>query len=555
MMKIRFQPILHILYFLLIAARLMGQGTVSSDSTTVDQFKESEIQSSVNESGSVFGLSKEGLLVYGAHLFQGDFRDLSFSGFNPDYLLSAGDEIQVMVWGALQQQLTLHVDLQGNIFIPEVGPIKVLGVRNADLNEVIRQQVKRVFSNNVEVYANLATAQTVKVFVSGYVERPGLFEGYASDSILFYLDKAGGVDLDRGSFIDVTIKRRGQTVQSINLYDFLSNGEMDLVQFQDGDSIFVGSLHHTVNVKGEVSNPARFEFDQNEVPLSELMRLASPEASATNVSVVRKSNGQSDAFYFALGEASGFMILPDDVVSFTSSSKPNSILISVTGAHVGDDHQVLPYGALLSDALERIQPNSRSDLKSVQLFRESVALRQKQLLNQMLDNLERTVLNARSDSVDEAALRLNESEMILKFVERARSIQPKGQVLLDSSSGARDIYLEDGDVLYIPPTSKLVTVYGEVKFPNTQVYDAKSNLREYIHRAGGFTDNANKDEIILIRRNGLVENVGSARRVEPQPGDEIFVLPKPDGKHLQMAKDVSTIVYQVAIAARVVIGL
>lgn len=540
---------------LLATTGLTAQPAIAIDTPGLTQLRSEERQGQIDALAGTFGLSNDGQPVFGAQLFQGAFKNLSFSGFNPNYQIGIGDEIQIMIWGALQQQLTLRVDPKGNIFIPEVGPVSVLGVRNADLNEVIQNQVKRVFSQNVDIYANLLSAQNVKVFVSGFVTRPGLYEGFASDSVLYFLDRAGGIDLDRGSFIDITVKRHGEDIRKINLYDFLASGNMPLTQFQDGDTIFVGPIRNTATVLGRASNPARFEFPGTNVPLSHLMALATPSPLATHISIERQNRGRKEAFFFPLEEAADFPVKPDDLLTLTSTQRPETILVSITGEHDGESRQVLTYGAVLADAIARVRPGTRSDLESVQLFRESVAQRQKQLLNQMLDNLERTTLNARSGSLEEAQLRLQESEMIIKFVERARDVQPKGQVLLDNPLTAGQVHLEDGDVLYIPPRSLLVTVYGEVKFPNTQLYNKSYYLRDYIDKAGGFTPNADKDEIILIRRNGMVENVGNARRVTVEPGDEIFVLPKPDSKNLQFAKDISTILYQIAIAARVVIGL
>ncbi|WOO40958.1 polysaccharide biosynthesis/export family protein [Rubellicoccus peritrichatus] len=534
---------------------LAAQSSVAIDTTSIDDLKEAERNEEISAISESFGLSSDGEPVFGAQLFQGDFKDLSFSGFNPEYQVGIGDKIQAMVWGALQLELDLTVDPQGNIFIPEVGPIKVLGVRNADLNEVISEKVKRVFSQNVEIYANLASAQDVKVFVSGYVTRPGLYQGFASDSVLYYLDRAGGIDLNRGSFIDITVKRGGKILQKLDLYEFLGSGTLPLTQFQDGDSIFVGSIRNTATVMGQVSNPARFEFIDDQVPLYQLLELATPEATATHVSIKRQLRGRQEAFFFPLDEAREIPIEAEDEVTVTSRHVPETILVTITGEHEGEGQQVLTYGAILADAIARIRPSSRSDINSAQLFRESVAERQKQLLNQMLDNLERTTLNARSHTLEEAQLRLQESEMIIRFIERGRQVQPKGQVLLDNPQAAKDIFLEDGDVIYIPQKTKLVTVYGEVKFPNTQIFNPEYYIKEYIEKAGGYTDNAETDEIILIRKNGLVENVGTGRWVEPLPGDEIFVLPKPDDKTLQFAKDISTILYQIALSARVVIGL
>lgn len=539
----------------LLNLSLIAQSSVAIDTASLDELKQKERQEEISAISESFGLSSEGEPVFGAQLFQGDFKDISFSGFNPEYQIGIGDKIQAMVWGALQLELDLTVDPQGNIFIPEVGPIKVLGVRNADLNDVISERVKRIFSQNVEIYANLASAQDVKVFVSGFVSRPGLYQGYASDSVLYYLDRAGGIDLNRGSFIDITVKRSGKVLHKLDLYEFLGAGTLPITQFQDGDSIFVGPIRNTATVTGQISNPARFEFSEAQTPLKELLALATPEATATHVSIKRQLSGRQEAFFFPLEEANEIPIKPEDEVNVTSRYVPESILITITGEHEGEGQQVLTYGAVLADAIARIRPSSRSDINSTQLFRESVAERQKQLLNQMLDNLERTTLNARSQTLEEAQLRLQESEMITRFIERGRQVQPKGQVLLDNPKAAQDIFLEDGDVLFIPQKSKLVTVYGEVKFPNTQIFNPEYYIKNYIEKAGGYTDNAETDEIILIRRNGLVENVGTGRWIEPLPGDEIFVLPKPDDKTLQFAKDISTILYQIALSARVVIGL
>ena len=45
-----------------------------------------------------------------------------------------------------------------------------------------------------------------------------------------------------------------------NLYDFLSEGRIKLIQLTDGDVIFVGAIKNTVFVTGAVANEAEFEF-------------------------------------------------------------------------------------------------------------------------------------------------------------------------------------------------------------------------------------------------------------------------------------------------------
>src|SRR5690606_10182444 len=130
--------------------------------------------------------------------------------FNPDYMVALGDRIHVRLWGAFDFDQALTVDPRGNIFLPHAGPVQVLGVRNQDLQRLVEAAVARTFRNNVYSYASLAAAQPVRVFVGGFVNRPGLYSGTSMDSLLHYLDQAGGIDPERGSFLNVQVKRGQQ---------------------------------------------------------------------------------------------------------------------------------------------------------------------------------------------------------------------------------------------------------------------------------------------------------------------------------------------------------
>ncbi len=164
--------------------------------------------------------------VFGAQLFSGAFAKEGAPQFNPDYLIATGDTLQVRLWGAFDFDAPLVVDPQGNIFLPNVGPIPVRGVRNVELQAVVEAAVRRVYKSNVNSYASLAAAQPVRVFVSGFVQRPGLYAGTSMDSLLHYLDQAGGIDAERGTFLAVQVQRNGQMRASVNLYDFLLQGHM-----------------------------------------------------------------------------------------------------------------------------------------------------------------------------------------------------------------------------------------------------------------------------------------------------------------------------------------
>ena len=95
-------------------------------------------------------------------------------------------------------------------------------------------------------------------------------------------------------------------------------------------------------------------------------------------------------------------------------------------------------------------------------------------------------------------------------------------------------------------------------YPNAQLHNERFNTQDYINRAGGFTANADKSNVLLFRRDGSIDNARSSRisfkgtrRI--QAGDEIMVIPKADTKNLLLAKDITQILYQIAIATRVAV--
>jgi len=341
----------------------------------------------------------------------------------------------------------------------------------------------------------------------------------------------------------------------VDLYRFLLDGRIDTQQLRDGDTIVVAPRKHTVQVAGEVLNPYVFEFARPEIPATELLSMARPRPGATHLSIVRKIGVDRRSEYHPLTQAAQVLIQDGDEVTLTSDKYPGTILVRLEGAHLGERSLVLPYGARLKDALARLKPAPQANVAAVQLYRRSVATRQKELLDTSLRGLETYALTARSSTSEEAALRQREGEAILKFVERARSAQPRGQVVLADASGAGETLLEDGDVIRVPELSNVILVSGEVMVPNALIYADGDEIVSYIRRAGGYTQGADEARVIVIRQDGnVVEALPSARTVL-RPGDELMVLPKIETKNIEVTRGITQIIYQIAVAAKVVFGL
>ena len=187
------------------------------------------------------------LMPFGADLFIGKAPALTQTA-NPDYRIQPGDQIAVHAWGGVTLDTVAPVDQDGNIFLPTVGPLKVGGVRAADLQSTVANSAQGTFTNKVNVYAVLLSTHQVGVYVTGFVNAPGRYGGIASDSVLDFLVRAGGIDPSRGSFRDILVEHDGRLKSRIDLYDFLLSGHLPEINLNEGDTIFVQHQHPTVAV-------------------------------------------------------------------------------------------------------------------------------------------------------------------------------------------------------------------------------------------------------------------------------------------------------------------
>ncbi len=501
--------------------------------------------------------------VLGQNLFNGSFANQSFSGFNPNYRIAVGDKLLVQMWGAVESNGQQEVDMQGNIFLPQVGPINVLGILNSDLNEKVSSAIGRIYKKDVFIYVNLVASQPVRVFVTGNVVNPGLYSGLSSESILAYLDKAGGVDPLRGSYLDVELKRDARTIGKVNLYDFLFTGDLSHRQLYEGDVIVVNSRQHVVSFSGLVENPFQVEFNSSQVSLDEAMAIVQPLPSATHLAIERNQGLIKQVEYIEIAKAlaTEIHLMSGDSVNVVSDKIQGSIAVQVQGEHLGQSQHVLAYGAKLADLLPLIEMSDQSQLSAARLYRPSLAKKQRETMLTTLEILQSQVLSARSETVEEANLRSTEANLILQFIERAKKISPKGQVILDDSLPIGDVTLENGDVVVIPKVSQLIHISGEVLFPNAVIYQESLVPDEYVALAGGYSQNAKQSRIILKKANGSSIKIKDRSGLlhdanwSIEAGDELMVLPDVDVKSFQHAKDVFQIIYQLALSAGVVLKI
>jgi protein involved in polysaccharide export with SLBB domain len=497
---------------------------------------------------------------YGANLFQGGFETERSDGLNSSYLVAPGDKISIQMWGTVNRAEVMTVDNQGNIFIPDVGPVKVKDVPANRINSVVTQSIKSIYTNNVSIYVNLLTSTPVSVFVAGPVLRPGQYAGLASDSVLFYLKRAGGIDPYRGSYRNIKVLRNQEVVLDYDLYDFLKKGKLAGFSFKDEDVILVQEQRAMVTVEGSARYPFRFELLENKSSGNDLIYYSRPLEKTSHVAITGNRNSGPISVYLPIEEFDDFNMVDGDVVLFNDDIRPQVISIQISGSYLGPSFYTVDNNTRLFDILSHIEvdPN-QANYGDIYIKRESVVEQQKILIDESLNRLERSIFTAPASSSGEASIRGQEAQLVAQFVERARLVEPLGKVIVSENGKVANIRLEQGDEIVIPAQTDLIQVSGEVLMPQAIVYNSNATIRDYIAWAGGFSERANDERIAVVRANGLTVFLDSehSRLMDEneqglQAGDQILVLPKIDTKILQSVKDITQIMYQIAIVANAV---
>ena len=533
---------------------MSGQANTSSTTGTfAQQNRQGMLLPGESDVRKLLPQSESGLPPpYGANLFAGGYETERSDGLNDNYLIAPGDKLNIWIWGAVNFSNVVTVDNQGNIFIPDVGPINVKNVAASKVNNLVTSHISEVFTNNVNVYVNLLTATPVSVYVTGPVIRPGQYAGQSSDSVLYFLKRAGGIDSDRGSYRHIKVLRQNRVIQQIDLYEFMQQGKMPKLSLKDQDVILVEPQGPMINVAGKVRNPFRFELKNSTALGSELIDYALPLAKVSHVGVIGDRASGPFSVYMPYKDFDRIQLSDGDKVLFNDDMHAQVYDVQVMGSYRGPSYFTVRKETRLHDLLNHIpiDPNM-ADYGSIYIMRKSVAARQKEMLEDSLNRLERSVFTAPASSDGEASIRTKEAELVMRFVEKARKIQPLGKVVVSDKGVIANILLEQGDQIVIPNKTDLIQVGGEVMMPQAVVYNKNASLEDYVAWAGGYTDRANDKRIAVVHANGLLEFKDGG---DVMPGDQILVMPKVDSKMMQSIKDITQVIYQVAVAANVVLN-
>jgi protein involved in polysaccharide export with SLBB domain len=188
------------------------------------------------------------------------------------YVVGPGDTVNVQLFGNANQEYFLAVNRDGTINFPEIGPVNVTGLSFERMRDTLNERVREQMIG-VRASITLGELRSIRVFVLGDVVRPGSYTVSGLSTVTNALFTGGGVK-SIGSLRNIALRRDGNTVSTLDLYDLLLRGDTrGDARLQPGDAIFVPPVGPTVAVDGEVRRPAIYEV-KGERTVTDVIALA-----------------------------------------------------------------------------------------------------------------------------------------------------------------------------------------------------------------------------------------------------------------------------------------
>ncbi|MFW9696718.1 SLBB domain-containing protein [Vibrio parahaemolyticus] len=222
----------------------------------------SATEAKVNDAGK----GEQDLKRFGLDLFAGSpttFAPISDVPVPADYTVGAGDEIVIQLFGKENTTHRLRVNRAGIINFPSLGPVQVAGMTFSDVRDSLNQRVKEQMIG-VRSDISLGEMRTMQVFVMGDAYKPGAYTVSALTTISQAIYYSGGFS-ESGALRNVQLKRNGQVIRKLDMYDLLLKGDArNDIRLLPGDVVFIGALGNTISIDGEVNRPAIYEIKPGE---------------------------------------------------------------------------------------------------------------------------------------------------------------------------------------------------------------------------------------------------------------------------------------------------
>ena len=431
-----------------------------------------------------------------------------------------------------------------------VGEFDVSSFKIEDEDSIAVDSVIPRYSNMVEV--------------RGAVFRPGMYQvGGEITGVRSLLEHADGVTED--AFLKHAVMHRlkfDRTLEVIQVdVEGIMSGRVADIPLKNEDVLYIPSKkdlqeQQTFTIHGEVIYPGKYAYADN-TTIEDLIIQAGGLTDAASVMKVDVARRIADAHAieatdtiartysfklkdgFVIDGTPGFVLMPYDEVYVRTSPG------------FSEQKNVLVQGEIMFSGTYTL---SKKNQRLSELIKEaggltSTAYARGARLERRLTPEERarmeTILrmvksqSGSGDTLDIRKLDIRDTYSVGIQLDKA----------LEEPGSNYDVVLRQGDRIYIPEYTNTVKISGDVMYPNTVTYRQGKGVKYYVDKAGGWGNRAKKSRAYIVYMNGTVAQVG--RGVKPEPGCEIVVPTKPEGRKMSTGEIVSIASGSASIAAMI----
>ncbi|MEY2630164.1 MAG: Polysialic acid transport protein KpsD precursor, partial [Bacteroidota bacterium] len=461
--------------------------------------------------------------------------------------------------GSVSKNGTINIPNVGEIF---VSGLPFEAAKNK-LQRQIGKIYSTVASGSSKLSASISNYRTILVTIIG-AQQSGNYRLSAMSSVYNALHVAGGPS-DIGSFRKIELIRNNKVIRTIDLYRFLTKGDQsDNVSLTDNDVIRIPSYEARITLEGEIKRPGIFELLPGE-NLQQIITYASGFTDNVYKNrILVKQKTQSELKVTDLNEKTYSTYLPQagDVIGFDKILDRYENRVQIKGAVYRPGEYSLTGTMTIKDLLlkaDGVKENvflskaslirQKEDLtKEYISFNLQAALNGDAAANMTLQKedivmvfFNQELLDSYKISIDGEVRKpgaytfvtgmtlydlLLESEYftdlaastVTVFRHKKEAVfNPKDQEKIVSFNlnidpknpeAAAAFVMEAQDQVVVRrivtfETPQMVTLSGEVLYPGGYaIVKKEERVLDFINRAGGLTDEADKEAIKVVR-NGL----------------------------------------------------
>lgn len=418
-----------------------------------------------------------------------------------------------------------------------------------------------------------------RVDIEGSIFRPGAYALEPGMTVKQLIAKADGLRENAyRKMAEINRKKENQVpeILGFNLGDLMEDKIAD-IPLQKDDSVQIFSLfdfrlEETVSISGAVKEPGTFPMIEN-ITLKDLIFKAKgfmDMAATESVELVRvikdakvlsNTDEKTVVLKFAMDKDLNFLKDNKDVQLMPG----DQVIVRYTPGYEGirmvkiDGEVLQPGSYTITSKSERISDLVRRSggftkyaypVGAYLIRYEKSNDVEKKLLKKMAENVKKQLSSQTEGSIDANLLKTvdpNSSDQMSDIKKVQDKLSGSGVVdsifneegivginlkdIVANPGGKNDLYLEEGDVLYVPRELQTVRVMGEVLFPTYVRYDKYQSFGDYISNAGGYSERANRKSAFVLYANGTAKStqrfLGFYSYPPVFPGARIVIPEKP----------------------------